>query len=1272
MRFSPKIPFLILLIVNSFISFAFSSDTLKYTLNWLPPAPSWIPSDSGKGRFLLNFEDARYNINGIPSFISTLPVDDNCSEVELQSLSITYDTVIYSGNISNQNDYPEEFTFSANILQAEKKNLVQISVIPVIRKKDKLILIKGFSFKLSQVKHFSTKKSYAERWKSSSVLSSGTWKKITVPQTGIYRITFAEIKSLGFANPADIRIFGNGGHLLPERFNGTTNDDLNEIPLFLYKGADGIFNDGDYILFYATGPVHWEYNPLNKRFVHTKHPFTDKIFYFITSGSNGARIADATPVEQPEELNINSFVDYSVHEENLYNLIRSGRNWYGEKFEMQASKTFSFAFPDPVENSNFTLEAEILARSGNNTSFAVRYNNQTIATQTMGRVYINDETSNYADIRTLVAKGAIASKDVNIVMGFDNQGDNSAQGWLSYMRINAKRKLKYNNTQLFFRDTTALFQSRTALYTIDNASSDLLLWDVSNINKVKSIKYNLSGQQISFKSQTDTLRDFVLFSPSKALTPDFLKEEENTVANQNLHSLSNIQMVIIAHPSFLAEAEELADIHRNNDHLTVVTVTPNQVYNEFSSGNPDPAAYRNFMKMLYDKAVNPDETPKYLLLFGDGSYKNFNTADSKESNTDFILTYQSANSLRPVSSYVSDDYFGLLDDSETIEMGLLDIGTGRFPVTTTQQAKAVLNKIKKYISTNAAGNWRNDICFIADDEDGNIHMSQADQISTYLNTNFPFFNIKKIYSDSYPQVTTSAGPRYPDVNKAIENTLKQGVLIMNYTGHGGEDGLAHEQILRQAEVKSWNNSIYPLFVTATCEFSRFDDYKRTTAGEDVLLNENGGGIALLTTTRLVYSGPNFILNQEFYRNFAEKDNQGNSLRLGDILKRTKNSSGNDINKLCFTLLGDPALQLASPKMNIKTTHINSKDINAGSDTLKAYKEITVNGLVTDPAGNISSEFNGIIYPSLFDKKQSVKTLNNDNGSPFTYEQQESLLYKGKATVKNGAFEFSFVVPREIAYNYGNGRLSYYAADNNIMDATGYFNNFIIGGISSETNMDKDGPEINLFLNDKTFKNGGIANQFPTLLADLNDEHGINISGSGIGHNIIGILDNNTSNAIVLNNYFESEIDNYKKGSITYNLPKLNPGKHTLSLKAWDIFNNSTIAEIAFVVTDSARLEIKNLRNYPNPFSGTTTFSFEHNQPGKTLQGELQIYSITGNLINSEKVTIHSDGFTSGPILWDGSNSFYKKPEKGIYIYRFIFRYNGDELISESKKMIVSE
>lgn len=1268
MRFFSKTVLLILVFSVFAIQAAFPGDTLHFAIRWLPSIPSWFPSDSASGKVLLYFENARYNMNGLPEFSSILPEIDNCSEVNVHIISLSFDTVPVSEKYSNLEDFPGELDITSGIAREAGKNYSRLSVIPVVRKDDKLLLLKAFSVEFIKTGKVTSKKSSIQRWKNTSVLSNGTWKKIAVSKTGVYKLTYSDLSKLGFSGSSGIRIFGNGGIMLPEKFSGAETDDLKEIPVYISKGSDGVFNEGDYVLFYAEGPVTWTYDRISRMFVHSKHLYSGKICYFLTSGIP-AVVPDAGPVVKPEDLTVSTFVDHEVHEENLFNLIKSGRNWTGEHFAIQNSRSLNFSFPDAVDNSTFTVEGEVLARSSTNTAFTIRNNGNVLANQTMYRVYIDDETSNYADSKKFRSGSLVSGNNLNMNVTFDNRGDNSAEGWLDYLRLNVKRKLKFNGDQLLFRDTSGLFQSKTALYQVENGASDLLLWDVTDINGIKNIKYNLTGTRIAFKAFTDSLHQYVLFDPAKTFTPDFFPEGENTVENQDLHSLSDIEMIIISPAELLSQAQELAWFHEEQDQLRTVTVTPEQIYYEFSSGNPDPAAYRNFMKMLYDKASGTEEMPRYLLLFGDGSYRNF--ADGNDGNNKCqLLTYQSANSLRPVSSYVSDDYFGLLDDNEDIGTGLLDIGIGRFPVNTSEQAAAVINKIKRYYSSASSGSWQNNICFIADDEDGNIHMSQADMISSYINTNYPSNNLIKIYLDAYSQVTTSAGPRYPEVNKSIENTLNRGVLIMNYTGHGGKEGLSQEQIVRHEDIRNWKNSIYPLFVTATCEFSRFDDYEITTAGEDVFLNENGGGIGLLTTTRLVYSGPNFILNQEFYKYFSRKDSSGNYYRLGDLLRKTKNSSGTDINKLCFTLLGDPALRLANPGLGVLTTEIDQTDAGSFSDTLKAYREVTVKGIITDPSGNQATDFNGLIYPSLYDKEQLVKTLGNDHGEPFVFRQQESLLYKGKATVKNGNFEFSMVVPREIAYNYGKGKISYYAAADN-MDASGYFDRFTIGGVSREVIPDNEGPEIHLSLNDRNFKDGGVTDQFPVLIADLNDENGINISGTGIGHDITGTLDNNTSGTFILNNFFESETDNYKKGSIAYKLPGLTPGKHILTLKAWDIFNNSTTAEITFEVADSSSLIVKNLHNFPNPFSGSTNFVFEHNQPGKLLDAELQIFSITGKMVYNEKMNIFSDGFTSGLISRD-VNSAGTKLERGIYLYRFVFRYRGRIIVSGSEKMIVTE
>lgn len=1049
MRFFKKNSSLILFILIMAFPVLRANDTIKHTINWLPPVPSWFSADSATGKVLLNFEYAKYSPEGVPFYSELYPLENNCINVNLELLSIDYDTIKDISSYSMKSNFPSALASSVQILKESKNSRLKFTLVPVIIQDNQFLIVKSFAFRVHKTISHSPKKSAPERWKNISVLNSGVWRKISISKTGVYKISYAEIKNLGFSNPEEIRVFGNGGSMLQERFTNQYQDDLNEIPVYLHKGSDGIFNDGDYILFYATGPLTWSYDAVSKKFVHNKHGFTGSISYFLTAGPNGLKIHDAIIPQTPESITISSYSDFDVHEENTFNLIKSGRLWVGEKFGIQTSRAFSFTFPDVVENSTMLVEGELLARSEISTSYSVRSGNQLLASPVMNRIF-SDETSSFADIRSFISKTTIPGKDITLNILFDNKGDNRAEGWLNYIRVQARRKLRFSGETLLFRDTVALNLGKTAMYMVDNASSGLMLWEVTNLNNPRNIAFTLSGQQASFKSVTDTLREFVMFDPTRALSPEFFASADADVGNQNLHALSKVQMVIISHRNFLNQANELAELHKTKDNLSVVVVTPEQIYNEFSSGNPDPAAYRNFLKMLYDKASSPEEQPKYLLLFGDGSYKNYNET-TDDSNSNFILTYQSVNSVRPVSSYVSDDYFGLLDDNESIESGLLDVGIGRLPVSNIQQAQAVVNKIKKYVSGESIGNWRNNLCFIADDEDGNIHMSQADQMTTFLKSAFPSYNQVKLYSDAFPQVTTSAGPRYPEMNKSIENTLNKGVLIVNYTGHGGKEGLAHEQIIKHEEIRNWSNIFHPLFITATCEFSRFDDYETTTAGEDVLLNEKGGGIALLSTTRLVYSGPNFVLNQEFYKNFGTKDSTGKWLRLGDLLRKTKNSSGTDINKLCFVLLGDPALKLNYPEFNVQTTEINGSNI-FGTDTLKAYKEITIKGNITDHTGSPNPAFNGLIYPSVYDKELTVKTLNNDNEEFFTFKQQESLLYKGKASVKNGEFEFSFVVPREIAYNYGYGKISYYASGKNNEDAAGYFDKFIIGGISEENSL----------------------------------------------------------------------------------------------------------------------------------------------------------------------------------------------------------------------------
>jgi len=646
--------------------------------------------------------------------------------------------------------------------------------------------------------------------------------------------------------------------------------------------------------------------------------------------------------------------------------------------------------------------------------------------------------------------------------------------------------------------------------------------------------------------------------------------------------------------------------------------------------------------------------------------------------TNYILTYQSENSLRPTQSYVTDDFFGLLDDTEGGSDGLIDIGIGRLPVTSAEEAQDVTDKIIRYGSPEAMGDWRNIICFIGDDEDNNIHMRDANTLATFIDTVYPVFNVQKIFLDAYPQVSSPRGESYPEVNTAINNRINSGALIINYTGHGNERGLAHEQILSMDDISSWKNkNRLPLFITATCEFSRFDDIdmdvngeikKKTSAGEKVILNPFGGGIGLLTTTRLVYSSPNFILNQNFYKYAFKRDSQMKPYKLGDILRLTKNVSGSGINKRNFTLLGDPALALSYPLYNIITDSINGHDIET-ADTLEALSRVTISGHIENLTGEIPDTFSGIVYPMIFDKSSIVNTLGNDEAPVMQFKVQDNIIYKGKATISNGKFSFSFVVPKDISYNIDYGKISYYAT-NSVFDANGVYKEILIGGFSAEIISDMEGPEIDLYMNNRNFVSGGITDENPKILAFISDPNGINTVGNGIGHDITAVLDNDYRNLIVLNNYYESDLNSYQNGKIEYQLSGLSEGNHNVVLKIWDVLNNSAEASIEFVVTRSSGFIIEELFNYPNPFTDNTSFVFEHNQADSELNILLQVFTLSGKIIKTIETQIYSDGFRSDPITWDGLDDHGNKIGAGIYIYRLQVRSSNNQMVVKTQKLVI--
>ena len=1218
----------------------------------------------------LHFEEAQYDFskNNLPFLYKEINIAKNSiiGDVQLNNLVIELVEakdvdLIDKNNLSNN----FEFSVENSIIRKENKSFLKLFPLRLNQNGEIERLVK-FNL-VSNVTSKRLQRNKSLTYAANSLLNNGEWHKIGVTKSGVYKLNYNFLKNtfgldLDNLDPRNLSLFGYGGGQMPEKNSEYRPDDLLENSILVVGEEDGKFDKSDYILFYGKGQTTWFYDSLKSMFRHNVNKYADTSFYYISTDAGvGKRIPKINNSSTPN-FQVNSFDDYDYHENDYYNLLKSGQTWYGELFDNQLSQDFTFNFPNIDLTNEVKANVAAIARAGVVSKYTIQAGNESVEMPISSTVLTRYEVG-YARGSNVVLPFTPSNSLFNIRVIY-NKPQSVAKGWLSYIDVNARRNLIFQGGQMSFRDVNSISLGQNAQFNI-TSSQNFKVWDISDHFNVEEKVLNTSANQKSFISDVSTLREFISFSSYDSSNVFY----KGRVLNQNLHGLSQADMLIISHPLFLTQANELKSIHEL-EGLIVHIVTPQQIYNEFSSGAQDPISIRIFLKMFYDRAGQNGKLPSYALIIGDASY---DFKDRINGNTNYVISYQSRNSLDPVSSYVSDDYFALLDDEEgewkfsTINPDKMDISMGRFPVQTAEEANGIINKIKVYYKS--LGDWRNEIAFVGDDEDGVTHMSQSNQLAAILESSHKDFTLNKLYLDKFQQISTSSGPRYPAANEAIRRRVSDGALLVNYTGHGGETGWAHERILDISTITGWNNiNNLPLFVTATCEFSRFDDPLRTSAGELVLLNPNGGGIGLFTTTRLVYSSPNYFLNQSFYNQVFKRLPNGESKRLGDIMLQVKNANANQGNTRNFSLLGDPALRLAIPEYDVITTSINGKPISS-VDTLRALSKATVTGYIADQNGQKIPDFNGVLYPTIFDKVVEVNTLNNDGAGVFRFNSRESKIFKGRASVTNGEFSFEFIVPKDISYSFGEGKISYYS-DNGQEDGNGYTESFIIGGSNSNAIIDEVGPQIDVYLNDESFVYGGITDENPILLAKLFDEQGINTVGNGIGHDLVAILDQNTDNSIILNDYFESEIDNYTKGEIQFQLSELSEGKHTITLKAWDNANNSSEKTVEFNVISSKEIELDNVLNYPNPFTTNTEFLFQHNQPGIPLDVKLEIFTVSGKLVKSINQVVVSEGYISRDIRWNGRDDYGDRIGKGVYVYKLKVRSRNGSVSEKYEKLVI--
>lgn len=1106
---------------------------------------------------------------------------------------------------------------------------------------------------------------------NNSVLANGNWFKFSVDTTGVFKIDKTLLQQIGIStnnlNPKKIHIYGNGGNLLPE-FNGDVRyDDLQENAIYIEGEDDNSFDANDFILLYAKGPHSWEVDINTNNVSHKQNIYSDKAYYFITvNDNNGKRIQIASSVTGTPVTQLTSFNDYIFYEKETTNLFAAGRRWLGEEFSVENQQTFQIPFPNAIQNEPLEIKVSAVAVSGLTSSMQVNVNSQDLFNLNFGAITSGSTlASERAGSESITNSSAI----VDVSLDFNNGGNPSARAYLDFIEVSGKKKLIAGDFQFSFRSFEAANTSGIVEYQIQNSQNIFQIWEVSDPTNVSNIANESSSSTIfSFKANGGDLKEYIVVHQNDFYLPEAVSNAR--VENQNLHALKDINYLLITSNEFVEQAQRIANYHIENSGLTAKVVILDKIYNEFSSGSKDITGIRDFIKHVYETNSTDDAKLKYVCFFGDASY---DYKDRILANNNIVPVYLSDESYNLASSFVTDDFFGMLEDSEGTMSSShsIDVATGRIPVSTQQQATDVVDKILRDYNVDSFGDWRNTVTLLADDIDANSDISiqpGVEIIADDIKVNKPVFNINKIYADAYVQQNSSGGERYPTVKAAITTAIETGTLVFDYFGHGGEDGFAQERFLDIPQVKGFDNeNTLPLFITVTCEFSRFDNPTRISAGEFAFWNTTGGAASMITTTREVFISVGQAFNKRLMAILLEFNNE--DLTIAESLVKTKNNYSN-FQKFFIYYFGDPVKKLAIPKPNIRITKMNGVDITQSLDTLKALSKVSFEGVVTDNLNNILTDFNGNLSTTVYDKPIDKSTLDNDNfGIIEVFDSQESKLFRGLASVENGNFSFEFIVPRDVKIAYGKGKLSFYATDATF-DKSGFNSDVIVGGINENAPEDTIGPEIQLFMNDESFLDGANTNASPNLIAKLADLSGINTSVTAVDHDIVGILDGDESNPIILNDFYQTELDDFTRGKVVFRLRDLSVGPHTLKLKAWDTYNNSSETILNFVVVSDTNISLDNVLNYPNPFVNYTEFWFNHNKPNESLQVQVQIFTISGKLIKTINQLVQTTGNLSRNISWNGLDDFGNRIGKGVYVYKLKVTSTVSNISSEKYEKLV--
>ena len=1105
--------------------------------------------------------------------------------------------------------------------------------------------------------------SYSEN----SVLSEGNWVKISVPQSGVYLITNSDLQKWGFSDPSKVNVYGYGGKRLPDALNESSF--IDDLPILRTQKT----NKG--IVFYAQGPETWSTS--DGRYTHSLNPFSTEGYYFISDRETdlSAEIPETGKDLEQYDLStaITSFTEAMFHEKDMVNHGETGHFMVGEDFKYTPSQTFKFSLPDIDNSQEVWMECGFVAKTiAANSLLTFTANGTTLPSNPSDKIQPCTESA-YIHARSTTTQHSfnIANNELSLGIKISSQAALQVAN-LDHITLNYTRKIKLHNGSLKFR-------AKKPLISIDGSDNATHVWDITKPLEILSLKTSTSGNITSFRNSYTGSREYIAWSENASLpSPSFVGK----ISNQNLHSIPNADMVIFTVNEWSAQAERLAELHRNSeDSLNVIVVNQDMVFNEFASGSPDVNAFRKMLKMLWDRGNEASSPLKYALFFGRGTFDNRHLSSELQSlGYQTIPLWQSDKGLDDNESFCTDDIHAFLDDNSGTNMGsdIYRIAVGRIPVRSTSEAKSIVDKIYRYTNSSDKSEWKNQVLLVADDMDNGIHMEQTEEMWKLMSESESGqdFIYNKVYIDAFNR----EGNTYPQARAQMFRLLEEGTLWWNYIGHANTTSWTHDGLLSYTEMSNLYLKKYPFLYAATCDYLRWDG--NATSGAEVMFNiPDGGIIGAISATRPVYIANNGLLSSALAPLALKRDENGKSLTIGELLQNAKNGISKngatlqDRNKLRFTLMGDPAMRLDIPSSLAKVSEINGALVEQGEQAIiQARQNAIIKGCITDINNHELNNFTGIIHSTLYDAEKSTTShgySHDDDGKEVVFEEHGSKLYAGRDSVINGEFTIKISMPTEIANNYREATLNLYAQSDNGMEAIGCNRNFYIYGFDDSALPDTIAPVIDyLYLNHEGFVNGDVINESPMLIAQVSDNISINLSSAGVGHQMSLRLDGDKNyNDVVL--YYTPIVSDISSGIINYPIENLPDGEHTIRLKVWDTSGNSPEKTVSIKVVNGIAPNMFDIYTDVNPAYTDVNFYIKHDRPDAMATVSIEVFDLMGRLVWQSSRTAQSDMFVSTPINWDLCDMVGRRVNRGIYVYKASISTNGQNFSSGARKLAVA-